>query len=134
MAAIYQWYEDLGVIFTTTIYPIESQDAITFSVSFQGGYLNVPEEDFWQWSQSMVTGDLLQVYLPIPEQSDEWKWVESITTADLIQAYLPLPEQTDEWNWVESMVSGDLLLALVKVDTQTDGMTFAVSFAGGTLA
>lgn len=60
MAAIYQWYEDLGVILTTTLYPIEVVDAVQFDgASLTSGYLwNMPTDAIDHGTPQLVAAQL----------------------------------------------------------------------------
>jgi hypothetical protein len=134
MAAIYQWFGDKGVIYTTSLYPVESVDAIEFSVSFAGNFWNVPLEDEHQFSVSIVGGDLMQVLLTAPPLEDEHQFSVSMVEGDLLQVYLTAPPLEDSHQFSVQLVEGDLYGALVRVNTQDDAMIFDMAFAGGSFS
>ena len=95
MAAIYQWFVDNDVIVTTTLYPAETQDGVTFSISLASGALQPIDSGAYDISNTfkavnryviLITGE------PDPEQLDISHELVNVTLYQILIAGEPDPE------------------------------------------
>ena len=95
MAAIYMWIEMYEEEYTTTLYPLETQDAIVVSIAFEDGYMEYTDFDPVAFGTDLVSITVLVILLDAPEQTDSISQGTDLASIVIYKILLDAPEQTD---------------------------------------
>lgn len=96
MAAIYQWFQIYEEEYTTTLYPLEVQDALLMSVDFSGGYMEIIDQDDITMHAEMVAATVRPLLLSAPEQEDDVTMHIELVNIAVRPLLLEAPEQEDD--------------------------------------
>ena len=117
MAAIYQWYEDLGIILTTTLYPIEVVDAVQFNgANVTSGYLwNMPTAAIDHPLAQLIDAQLdhIRIEFTADPESIDLSWALTAAQLDHIRIeFTTDPESIDlGWALVDAALDSKKVLA-----------------------
>ena len=130
MAAIYMWPEDKYIILTTTLYPVDMTEHLSFEISVIGGTLNpLPNSDF-ESSYDVIDGTNTQLrwfYEDGPYDSDfESSYdMEDGTNIQLRWFYEDGPYNSD-FESSYDMMDGTVINKLVAVDTPDEKLQLEI--------
>lgn len=115
MAAIYQWFEGIEVILTTTLYPIEVETNLQVSMDMVG---------FWDWEVSLdhaeqtfefLGGDRFDVLLTIPPEYDYSEQTFQFIGGERFQVLLSIPPEEDASEQTYWFTGGERFDILIRI-------------------
>lgn len=108
-------------LFTTTLYPVDVDDGIEFSIAPVGGQFNQWEYDETEYSHDILTGDLQQVvwYLTAGPWEDYTTYSHDILSGDIQQVvwYKYAGPWEDSTEYSHNILTASLINKLVTVDS-----------------
>jgi len=128
MAAIYMWYAENEVVYTTTPFPVDIQDGVAFNMSLGGAAMRPIPQDEVNLSWGLLQAPIVQILMttgPYDEATDlSWK----LQQAPLVQILLttgPYDEATDlTWELLQAPLISKLVTAYTPED---EGLEFSIS-------
>lgn len=131
MAAIYQWFQIYEEEYTTTLYPLEVQDALLMSVDFSGGYMAQIDQDSVTMGTEMVAGWIKVLLLSAPEQQDDITMGTEMVAGWIKQLLLSAPEQNDDITMGTEMVDGWMDTVLITAYMPEQGVLMDIDLVPG---
>ena len=113
MAAIYQWFVDTDVIVTTTLYPVEAQDALVFDIDLSGSSMTEMNRDKLDIGQTFLTitrTDVLITGTADPDSLDMGQTFLTITRTDVLIDATADPDSLDIGQTFLDISRSDILI------------------------
>lgn len=133
MAAIYQWFPGGKLVATSTLYPAETDNGLTFGASLVSGYMQEHAFDELAPGLSFVSALLEEVVIYGPIYEDELEPGLSFVGATLVEVVIFGPTPEDALAPGLSFISADLVDRLVEADTQDTGLEFSATIVSGSM-
>lgn len=131
MAAIYQWFNLYEEEYTTTLYPLEVQDALLLSVNFDGGYMEVIQGDSMKQAHELVAVNLYQILLSAPEQQDQMIHGHELVAVDVYPLLVEAPEQEDSMTQGHELVDIEVETILITTYMPDRGIILDIDLVPG---
>jgi hypothetical protein len=131
MAAIYQWFDLYEEEYTTTLYPLEVQDALLMSADFDGGYMEIIDQDDLTMYTYISGGWMKQLLLSAPEQQDNISMYTTITAGWMKQLLLAAPEQEDDLKMWTYLSDGWMATVLITTYMPPQGLLMDADLDSG---
>lgn len=125
MAAIYMWIANWE-LYTTTIYPIESREAIDFTIDLDSGTMYLIPEDDMDIGGTFISASLLVILLSTSEQDDSMDIDGTFISATLSIILLDSPEQDDVMDIGGTFISASLDPILINSFHPDEALDFTI--------
>jgi len=127
MAAIYMWYVEDGVFYTTTPFPVDIQDGVTFNMSLGGAAMRPIPLGAVDLSFELVQAPIVQILITAGPYDDAVDLSWRLQQAPLVQILLttgPYDEAVDiTWELLQAPLISKLVTAYTPED---EGLEFSI--------
>jgi hypothetical protein len=133
--AYFQWGGDvvLTQTLTTTLYPLQAQDAIELSVTLASGGLWPIPVDNMDLGVEFLSGNLEEILLETPVYPDNMDLGAEFVSGELVTILLTIGPYPDDMNLGVSFVDGLLEAKLVSVFAPDEALELSVTLASGSM-
>jgi hypothetical protein len=132
--AYFQWgAAALTQTLTTTLYPLEAQDAIEFSVTLAEGALWPIPVDNMDLGVEFLSGTLTEILLETPVNEDNMDMGVNIINGVLVTILLDIGPYPDDMNLGVTFVDGLLEAKLVSIYAPDEALEMSVTLASGSM-
>jgi len=116
MSAIYMWFQIYEEEYTTTLYPLETQDALLMSVDMgNSNYMAPIDFDQITFASELTAIVVRPLLLSAPEQNDEIEFHHELVSIVVRPLLLAAPEQNDEIAFGHELV--DIIVRTILITT-----------------
>lgn len=129
MAAIYQWFEDVEVILTTTLYPIETQENLDISFDMDWAIEWEVPVDQGEAGAFFVGGSRQDELIELPLETDQGEVGAFFTGGIREDILIELPPETDAGEVGAFFTGGDRFDILIEIYTPTQNLNIGFDVA-----
>ena len=115
MAAIYQWFVGDVQILTTTIYPIEAEESLQTSVSFDAGYAGPIQFEKMDYGMTLLSMDVFPILIELPEEEDKMDYGMTLLSMDVFEVLINIPAQEDKMDYGMTLLDMDVIPRLITI-------------------
>ena len=124
MAAIYQWLGRTYQLLTTTLYPIEAVESLSFDGDITYGSMSPVQSEAYATDGDVISATLIQLLLEYGPDTEEYATDGDVISATLIQLLLEYGPDAEAYRTDGDVISATLELKLVEVDTPDEELQF----------
>lgn len=125
MAAIYQWFNSAEITFTTTLYPIEAQDGLSFDFDVDLASFSDTVGDEINYGMAFIDATMEQVLLTTGPHDDEINYGFALVDVTMEQLLIETGPHDDQINYGMAFVTAQMEAVLIRGWMPTEGLNFA---------